>query len=208
MSDGHDLTARDRILFAAEHLFARKGFDGTRVDDIASDAGVNKALIYYYFKNKRALMDELVGSFIKEAGEILMSIAFQEYAFDSPEAEAVMLRYRMHMEERRDVLKIMMIESIKADDEATPIFDLVDIPEPPGLDEEAVLEDLRARGFGMDSDRQQLMVTEFFTGVMPDVCYTIFKEKWQRRFGVSTDQLEMMYRTAMDQTHNEHHRTE
>ena len=37
---------KQRILEAAAHEFASKGFDGARVDEIARSAGVNKALIY------------------------------------------------------------------------------------------------------------------------------------------------------------------
>ena len=36
-------------------MFAARGFDGVSVDDIARDAGVNKAMIYYHFADKLAL---------------------------------------------------------------------------------------------------------------------------------------------------------
>ena len=42
---------KGKDLSAAEDIFSEVGFDGARVDDIAKDAGVNKA-IYYYFKSK------------------------------------------------------------------------------------------------------------------------------------------------------------
>ena len=41
---------------AAEELFAEKGFDGTSVRDIAETAGVNLAMINYYFGSKEKLM--------------------------------------------------------------------------------------------------------------------------------------------------------
>jgi TetR/AcrR family transcriptional regulator len=47
-----DNKARERILKAAKEIFSEKGFDGARMDPIAQTAGVNKALIYYYFKSK------------------------------------------------------------------------------------------------------------------------------------------------------------
>jgi AcrR family transcriptional regulator len=46
---------RDRILDAASDLFARRGFAGARVDEIAEIAGVNKAMLYYHVGDKRAL---------------------------------------------------------------------------------------------------------------------------------------------------------
>ncbi len=44
-----------RILSAAELEFARYGFAGARIERIAAAAGVNKALLYYYFPDKRHL---------------------------------------------------------------------------------------------------------------------------------------------------------
>jgi TetR/AcrR family transcriptional regulator, cholesterol catabolism regulator len=52
--------ARQRILRAAEELFASGGFAGTSVQEIASAAGVNKALLYYYFADKQTLYDSLL----------------------------------------------------------------------------------------------------------------------------------------------------
>ncbi len=48
------------ILEVAEQLFAEKGFDGTSVRDIAGKAGVNLAMISYYFGSKEKLMASLI----------------------------------------------------------------------------------------------------------------------------------------------------
>ena len=57
-----------QIMEAAEELFAEKGFDGTSVRDVAKEAGVNLAMISYYFGSKEKLMESLFkyrGAFIK-----------------------------------------------------------------------------------------------------------------------------------------------
>lgn len=51
---------RDHILTSAEKLFAEKGFDGTSVRDIAQLAGVNLAMISYYFGSKEKLLEALI----------------------------------------------------------------------------------------------------------------------------------------------------
>ena len=43
------------ILTTATDLIAKKGYEGVRVDEIAKEAGVNKAAIYYHIGNKQAL---------------------------------------------------------------------------------------------------------------------------------------------------------
>ena len=48
-------SSRQRILAAATAEFAARGFDGTTVDRIAARARLNKAMIYYHFRSKRAL---------------------------------------------------------------------------------------------------------------------------------------------------------
>ena len=48
------------ILAAALDLFAEKGFTATRMEDVASRAGLSKAAIYLYFKDKMALLEALV----------------------------------------------------------------------------------------------------------------------------------------------------
>jgi TetR/AcrR family transcriptional regulator len=46
---------RALILEAAERIFAQAGLDGARTEAIAAAAGVNKAMLYYYFKSKAGL---------------------------------------------------------------------------------------------------------------------------------------------------------
>lgn len=50
---------RDLILDAAELIFADEGFAGSKMRDIANRAGVNQALIRYYFGSKEDLFDEV-----------------------------------------------------------------------------------------------------------------------------------------------------
>jgi len=60
-----------QILETAEALFAKKGFDGTSVRDIADEAGVNIAMISYYFRSKEKLMEIL---FEQRMGHIKMRV--------------------------------------------------------------------------------------------------------------------------------------
>ncbi|WP_462319641.1 TetR/AcrR family transcriptional regulator [Marinilabilia sp.] len=47
------------ILDAARKVFVRKGFDGARMQEIADEAGINKALLHYYFRSKDKLFDQI-----------------------------------------------------------------------------------------------------------------------------------------------------
>jgi AcrR family transcriptional regulator len=65
----------DRILSAAAVEFARRGYEGARVDRIARRARVNKAMLYYHFRSKHQLYRTLLRRTFAEAGERLQLIA-------------------------------------------------------------------------------------------------------------------------------------
>jgi TetR/AcrR family transcriptional regulator len=54
-----DKGTEERILEAARQVFVRKGMHGARMQDIADEAGINKALLHYYFKNKQKLFEKV-----------------------------------------------------------------------------------------------------------------------------------------------------
>lgn len=58
-----------RIIKAAREEFAEKGLEGAHIQDIASNAGVTKQLIYHYYENK----ENLFGCVLDEASEEAMS---------------------------------------------------------------------------------------------------------------------------------------
>ncbi|HJU89916.1 MAG TPA: TetR/AcrR family transcriptional regulator [Gemmatimonadaceae bacterium] len=60
MPQAPDPTSRDHILDAAERLFARQGFAATTIKDIGSAAGLNAALLYYYFTDKSTLYEAVL----------------------------------------------------------------------------------------------------------------------------------------------------
>jgi TetR/AcrR family transcriptional regulator len=49
----------NHILIAAREVFILKGFEGARMQEIADHAGINKALLHYYFRSKEKLFDAI-----------------------------------------------------------------------------------------------------------------------------------------------------
>jgi len=66
-----------QILNAAKTVFLKKGFDGARMQEIADEAGMNKALLHYYFRSKDKLFDaifqEAFQQFLPRVSEIMTS---------------------------------------------------------------------------------------------------------------------------------------
>ena len=60
-----------KILDAARSVFIKKGMYGARMQEIADEAGINKALLHYYFRNKNKLFDAV---FIDTASQFIPNL--------------------------------------------------------------------------------------------------------------------------------------
>ena len=57
MGKHKDNQTEEQILTAAQHVFQTKGMDGARMQEIADKASINKAMLHYYYRNKRLLFE-------------------------------------------------------------------------------------------------------------------------------------------------------
>jgi len=71
MTDNEKQT-EDRIFESATEVFLTKGMDGARMQDIANHAGINKALLHYYYRTKDRLFNAV---FEKIAGQMFAKFA-------------------------------------------------------------------------------------------------------------------------------------
>jgi len=85
-SRGQPEESRAAILKAAAHEFAEYGIAGARTDAIAHEAGVNKALLYYYFKDKETLYSAV----LDEAFSGLKETVFRVLDSELPPREKMM----------------------------------------------------------------------------------------------------------------------
>lgn len=68
----NDTSTEEKILAAAKQVFMEKGIDGARMQDIADKAGINKALLHYYFRSKDKLFEMI---FMEAARQFLPKVA-------------------------------------------------------------------------------------------------------------------------------------
>jgi TetR/AcrR family transcriptional regulator len=85
-SRGQPEESRAAILQAAAYEFAEHGIAGARTDAIAREARVNKALLYYYFKDK----ETLYGAVLDDAFSGLKNAVFQVLDSDLPSREKML----------------------------------------------------------------------------------------------------------------------
>lgn len=75
-------STEDKILEAAKTVFHRKGFDGTRMQEIADEAGINKALLHYYYRSKENLFDSVFKDAFNELFKKIFTIVGSDIAFE------------------------------------------------------------------------------------------------------------------------------
>lgn len=80
-----DPETEDRILDAANAVFLRRGTAGARMQEIADEAGVNKALLHYYFRSK----DKLAEAVFQRAARELFPVILRTIVSDAPIEEKV-----------------------------------------------------------------------------------------------------------------------
>lgn len=197
--------AKTRILNVAAKLFAEKGFDGARVDEIARKAKVNKALIYYYFKNKEEIREALFEGFIHDVMELVDESLDDLMDIQSKEKfRRVFDEYLTFFEDRKHTVRIMAMESLKKSSEVSPLFRFMDIMMKNEVDR--ALQIFEKRGIRLEFDRMQIIVTDFFTGLMPIVNYVLYKDEWKAYYQIDEQELRERFFEAYDATHLEYHR--
>ena len=103
-------STKDAVFESAARLFANGGFDGVSVDDIAKDAGVNKAMIYYHFADKLALYRAVLADGLGRMGATAHGIAA---APESPSAKLDrFIEAFVRMTEQRPWMPALMLREI------------------------------------------------------------------------------------------------
>lgn len=75
MSTEDVITMEDRILEAAKQVFVRKGYEATKMGDVAAEAGIGRTALHYYYRTKEmlfdAIFDQLIGALLPNLGAII-----------------------------------------------------------------------------------------------------------------------------------------
>ena len=179
---------KEKILQVAEELFSEKGFDATSVDKIAKTAEVNKALIYYYFKNKGDIIVSLFTNIVKEFVEHV------ESSLEAPERKNRVFSIEEKIKEeitflgkRKKILSVMLMESLKINDKDNFLFQCAEIVM--NQEVKGLMKKIAKQKREKPWDKQPHFVYEFFTGFIPIVTFVILQDKWCEYFKCKPEQL-------------------
>jgi len=203
--------AKQRIINASLSLFSRKGFDATRVNEIAAEAKVTKALIYYYFKSKEEILDHLIQSVLRDwtstardfiNKDIVQMIKdgrldikpdgphFIDKAAMSDFLKNSMTFFRRMLDfdlARRPVLRILMLESLKMSKHHNELLRIMDLRAntADNLLFKAITE--ADEHFAVSKD---IVLFEFFFFILPFVCFATYYDDCKEISGLSDKKLQ------------------
>jgi TetR/AcrR family fatty acid metabolism transcriptional regulator len=111
---------RNRIVDAAIRVFARLGYHGARISDIAREAGVAYGLVYHYFKNKEQILntifEERWSGFLEAVDEIADGPTSTEDKLVSI-AALILNAYRV----RPEWVKVFVLEIQRSRESCVPV---------------------------------------------------------------------------------------
>ncbi|KPU43790.1 HTH-type transcriptional repressor NicS [Oxobacter pfennigii] len=202
--------SRERILNASIKLFSEKGFDATRVNEIAEAAEVNKALIYYYFKSKEEILDYLIDSLFKSVTSLAMDFIHQNIIQMIKEGSLDIEADRLHfinenalkfflqqatiyienlldyVLEHRDVIRILLLESLKNGKHHDALFRLMDLLKE--NDDNLIYKTI----WDADNDfnfPDNMILHKFFFSFMPYINFAAYFDEYKKKSSLNDQEI-------------------
>lgn len=200
------MNTKDKIIKTANVLFSEKGFDGTSVNDIARVAKVNKPLIYYHFGSKDELLDYILEDLISSAEEVTIKILREEKSklikegkikVESDKIEILnmseeeiskSMNYTLERIvdfylERRNIIKVLVVESLKKNDRSNLMFEIVNV-----LNSKKVSKEMEEQNANFIFDKEA-MTERYFIGFMPIITFAIYFDEWSKNYDFQKKEL-------------------
>ncbi|HEX3048250.1 MAG TPA: helix-turn-helix domain-containing protein [Bacillota bacterium] len=181
-------SSREKILQAAEELFAEAGFDKTSTASIAKRAGVNSALIFYYFENKENLLKNIIHEkILAYRQERIQTIPALKEAFTGKKLSQSLLEEMIKdalkfMGNSENLFRILTVETLKKSSEGFEVFQIADTILGDILKELSQPEE-------QVKDKLSILIKEIFFMLLPMAMYVMLKQKMQEYFQVSEEEL-------------------
>ncbi|MCB0769035.1 MAG: TetR/AcrR family transcriptional regulator [Flavobacteriales bacterium] len=147
-------TTEERILAAARNVFTQKGMAGARMQEVADEAGINKALLHYYFRSKQQLFEGVFkGSAERQLGCVWKVLEEATDLFSGIEGFVATYLERM-LEE--PLLPQFIIAELNRDPKN--LLDFIDRGKVGRAHYLKLFEEARAAGMIIDIDPRELLV--------------------------------------------------
>jgi AcrR family transcriptional regulator len=175
--DKDSKNSKQLILETAAQVFAEKGFDGARVDEIAKRAQVNKALIYYYFESKDKILEELMAILIKELIDFKDNLGLKQSVFNSRDLmdenklDFLLVQSFQFYKNHQMLLNIILSETLKGATNKDVFFKMLNL----GMED--TVERIKSMNGEINNFEEFITIAVFFL-YMPMLSFITFGQKW------------------------------
>ena len=172
-----------------------------KLDNIANAACVNKALIYYHFKDKDDIIRSLFQNVVNEVDAHLKQIFYKPL---KGKVRKDMLRNKISeeikfLETHGHIISLLLMETLKSGNKSRFLFETA---------RHLIEHELKTQG-GKSLDqlknKQQYLVHEFFTGLMPIITFVALQDKWCEHFQCDREKLLDLFMDVFVTTHLKNH---
>lgn len=205
---------KEKIIETSTELFSKNGFDSTSIDEIAREAGINKALIYYYFKSKEDILDQIVHSLLEKATSLAMDFVHVNIVQLIKEGRLDIKRDRLQFKdeqavnqfirnshlyyqrlldfvlEYKSIFRILMLESLKHGKHHKSIFQVLDLTK----DDETnpIFKTISEADHDFSYSEEMVLFRFFFTTV-PLITFAAYYDDYKEISGLSDSRLRELF---------------
>jgi len=168
-----DIQTEEKIFNAATAVFEEKGFAAARMQEIADRAGINKALLHYYFHSKEQLFGAVFQPLMKKMFEKIMSVFAMDISFE----DKIRLYYDEHINIliKNPRLPLFLLNEISHNPElAKGIRETLQYPKISEMIYKRHAKELREYGI-KKSELPQLMITIVSLAIFPFAARDVMK---------------------------------
>ena len=192
-----EYSTKDRILDAAKQVFAEKGYDGARVDEIAKKAGINKATLYYYFKSKESLLKDVLETlYLKynkdESSKFnICTINGENGTLSGSINESVINNVLESIKENENVFKIILTELLK-----TAPSEIVNLD---AFDKilTRTLNDFNKMGVIIEDDAK-FRIKHLFFVIIPILTFIALRDDWSEYYKINPEDLNKIFKKIVN----------
>ena len=193
--DKNKISTKDRILAVSENLFAEKGFDSTGIDEIASNVGIAKSVIYYHFKNKEDILKTLFEKYLGQGFELKKDKIDEIVINDNVNYKKIFSETLNRAELWRNFSRILFMESMKkTDPENNLLFKLWErnmeflyVVYKDKINDQAL------------SKKKELLTKSFFMLGLPWIGFQVFVASWSEFVDIEEEELNKLLTEIMDE---------
>ncbi|ADZ08532.1 transcriptional regulator, TetR family [Methanobacterium lacus] len=192
------LTTKERIFEASVNLFSQKGFDAVSMREIGREVGIRESSIYNHYKNKDAILENIINHLIDELG----AISFTDEEMDALISESPELFFEtgsreffngMSNPKTEKIWRILSIEVFH--NEKIKTFFVNELLESPINEWEKIFTKMMKKGIIKEYD-PRVLAREYFSFALY-LFFEYFILKYDTKYSSFTD---MAYNKMIDHT--------